>query len=89
MSASRFLRPYYTREKMLQSLKIKRIKDEMSFAAKKGNCYHLWWHPHNFGDNVDANLAALIELLEHYQRLNKKYYFQSYNMNELAVLLNS
>lgn len=50
--ASRFFRPFKNNEKIIQRLKLNRIKNEMTFAAKKGRNYHLWWHPHNFGENI-------------------------------------
>jgi hypothetical protein len=86
LPASRFLRPYIRREKLIQSLKIKRIKNEMTNAAFREKCYHLWWHPHNFGKFTKENLVALEGLLKHYQRLHMKFDFQSSNMNEIYNL---
>ncbi|MDY3351700.1 polysaccharide deacetylase family protein [Riemerella anatipestifer] len=82
--ASRFFRPYIKRERWIQQLKITRIKNEMTYAAKNNLIYHLWWHPHNFANNVDVNLEQLEILLKHYKLLNKKYRFQSYNMKDFS-----
>ena len=38
----------------------------MTFAAKTGSNYHLWWHPHNFGKDLEANLKFLEKILQHY-----------------------
>lgn len=80
--ASRFLRSYSTKQVMFEPLKLKRIKDEMTYAAKHGEMYHLWWHPHNFGDHTVENLNFLEKILIHYQSLSKKYDYQSMTMNE-------
>jgi peptidoglycan/xylan/chitin deacetylase (PgdA/CDA1 family) len=87
--ASRFLRPYSKTLKYFDWLRLRRIKSEMTYAAKKNRTYHLWWHPHNFGINQDENFAFLNKILTHYQFLNKKYNFQSYTMSTLARELNS
>ena len=56
----------------------------MSSAAKTGNIYHLWWHPHNFGKHTIANFSFLEKILLHYKMLNHKYGFESVNMKELT-----
>lgn len=84
--ASRFLRPVSETFSFLESVRLKRIKKEMTFAAKNKRLYHLWWHPHNFGNNVQKNLDFLNEILVHYKTLNKQYQFQSLNMLEVASL---
>lgn len=82
--ASRFLRPYSAGLKSLNRLKLKRITSELDYAAQEGLMYHLWWHPHNFGVDLEKNLNFLQQILEHYQSLNKKYNMHSLNMGEVA-----
>lgn len=82
--SSRFLRPYSPKLGFLENLRLKRIKDSMTYAAKNNLTYHLWWHPHNFGANLEENFSFLEKILSHYQELNKKYKFQSYTMSDLA-----
>jgi peptidoglycan/xylan/chitin deacetylase (PgdA/CDA1 family) len=82
--ASRFLKPYNKNLAWLEKLKLKRIMNEMTKAAKNNETYHLWWHPHNFGVNIGENFANLTILLDHYQALNKKYGFLNYTMAEAA-----
>lgn len=85
--SSRFLRPYSPSLKILEGLRLKRIKDGMTYAAKTGNVYHLWWHPHNFGTQQEENFAFLESVLSHYQILNKKNNFTSITMSDLATQL--
>ena len=79
---SRFLSPYQKNLWFLEKLKVRRILKEMTHCAKIGKDYHLWWHPHNFGDGVKM-FEQLDIVLNHYQNLNKKYNFTSVRMDEL------
>ena len=81
--ASRFLRPCEG-NKLLQKLKLTKIKKEMYLAAKKREVYHLWWHPHNFGTRPEESLKELSEILSHFSYCREKYNFQSLNMREVA-----
>jgi peptidoglycan/xylan/chitin deacetylase (PgdA/CDA1 family) len=85
--ASRFLKPYAPKLKWLEKLRMHRIKKEMTKAAQKKELYHLWWHPHNFGVNLEQNIAFLTALLDHYKLLQKKYGFASVSMNEAASII--
>lgn len=82
--SSRFLRPYDRNLKAFENLRLKRIKDSMTYAAKNGLTYHLWWHPHNFGINMEENLSFLEKILIHFSELNKGYGFESLSMSGLA-----
>ncbi len=82
--ASRLLRPYNPREFFLNTLKIERIKSEMTRAAKLGQVYHLWWHPHNFGGYPKESMEGLNSILDHYTHCRKKYGMTSMTMGELA-----
>lgn len=85
--ASRFLKPYNKNLAWLESFKLGRIKKEMTRAAEKGELYHLWWHPHNFGINLEQNIANLNELLKHFGYLQNKYGFTNLTMEEAASLV--
>lgn len=74
---SRFLRPYSRQLSFFEGLKIRRIKKSMTDAAKNGRIYHLWWHPHNFGANMQENLFLLEEICCHFDYLKKKYGLKS------------
>lgn len=82
--SSRFLRPFSRKLKVLDGLRLRRIKTGMSHAAKKNLTYHLWWHPHNFGADQEENFRFLEKILAHFKFLESKYGFQSYSMSELA-----
>lgn len=82
--ASRFLYPQYGWSAPFDSMRIRRIAREMEAAATHGCCYHIWWHPHNFGVNQEANLAILRRILEEYQSLHDEYGFAPLSMGEVA-----
>ena len=81
--ASCFLRPYNKKLSFLEPLRKRRIMTEMTATAKKNKLYHLWWHPHNFGKNIEENFETLTSILDHYQELNKNYGMRSLNMQEI------
>lgn len=86
--SSRFLRPYNTKGgRILEWLKVRRIKKAMTHAAKNGLVYHLWWHPHNFGANTSKNMDTLRAILAHYNILEKKFQFSSKTMSEVTLEL--
>lgn len=82
--ASRFLRPYSNRLRFLEPLKRRRIKNSMTHAAKHGKLYHLWWHPHNFGSNMEENFQGLEDILKHFKSLSEAYDFKSGSMESLT-----
>jgi peptidoglycan/xylan/chitin deacetylase (PgdA/CDA1 family) len=84
IACSRFLRPYSSKMKSFENLRLKRIKESMTFAAKKGMVYHLWWHPHNFGKEIESNFSFLEKILRHYQKLNQELNFESVSMGQLS-----
>lgn len=86
LPASRLLRPYTPKEGFLNGMKIARIKAEMTRAAERGEVYHLWWHPHNFGHYPQQSLEGLKRILEHYSQCRQKYAMASMNMGEIAGL---
>ena len=89
LKASRFLRPYSNKLKVIEFLKIRRIKKSMLKAAKKNEVFHLWWHPHNFGKNINENIHNLEEILKYYIWLKDKYAYESHSMYSLATSLKS
>ena len=80
--ASRLLRPHAGN--FLDGLKLNRIKSEMLYAARNNEIYHLWWHPHNFGNNPEKNITELIEILKCFKTCNEKYNFQSESMDSIG-----
>ena len=78
-----FLRPYSNKTSLLESLRLNRIKREMTAAARQGKIYHLWWHPHNFGKNMEKNFSFLAKVISHYEMLAKKYDMKSVCMKDI------
>ena len=85
--ASRFLRPYSKRTSCLERFKINRILKEMTHAAINNQLYHLWWHPHNFGVDIEKNMMNLGKIIQHYEHLKNQYNMSSLNMKELHQLV--
>ena len=81
-----FLRPVSRDQNVLDRLRLRRLKKSMLHAAKENEIFHLWWHPHNFGINLEQNMSYLTEILVYYQELRNKYEMRSLNMGEIAEL---
>lgn len=87
--SSRFFRPYNTKLKFFESLKLRRIKKAMVYAAKHNEVFHLWWHPHNFGAHIDENFNNLEAVFKTYKTLNETYGFESETMSGLTNKIKS
>jgi peptidoglycan/xylan/chitin deacetylase (PgdA/CDA1 family) len=82
--ASFFLRPFNPKFSYFESLKLKRLKNSMLKAARECSLFHLWWHPHNFGKNLEENMNQLESILTYYSELKNEYGMLSMTMNEVA-----
>lgn len=82
--ASAMLRPHRPRLPWLDRLQLRRIRQAMTHAAQKNKIYHLWWHPHNFGENLPQNLKNLEHILQIYRELAETYGMVSQTMREAA-----
>lgn len=82
--ASLSLRPWSRYLSGLESLRLLRLKQAMTEAAVTDGIFHLWWHPHNFGVNIDRNVTVLNALLQHYQILRDKYDMRSVQMDDFS-----
>ena len=85
LPASRFLRPCIARGPMAQALREWRVMNDLTYAARHGLVYHLWWHPHNFGARLDQNVGVLRRILDHFYALRERYGMQSKSMVEIAL----
>jgi peptidoglycan/xylan/chitin deacetylase (PgdA/CDA1 family) len=81
--ASRFLRPYNPKFKILDGLKFKRITSGIKFAASHGLIYQLWWHPHNFGKYMNENFSFLEDVFKVYKKLKDEEKIESLNLMEI------
>jgi peptidoglycan/xylan/chitin deacetylase (PgdA/CDA1 family) len=82
--ASLFLYPWSAFSEPLVALRLRRIKEGMTAAARTGALFHLWWHPHNFGVNLGYNMAMLGEILRHYRYLADEFGMESQCMGAFA-----
>lgn len=82
--ASRFLRPWNPKMPLYSKLHVQRVKAEMERAAVSGDTYHLWWHPHNMGRNMERNLKQLDDVLAKFRTLRDQFGMESVTMAELA-----
>jgi hypothetical protein len=82
--ASLFVRPASTLLVAAERLRVERLKEGMSSAARAGKICHLWWHPHNFGVNMEQNLNVLEELLKHFVALRDNFGMTSANMSDFV-----
>lgn len=80
--ASRFLRPQHSIG-ILNNTRLQRIKNEIIQAAKNGEVYHLWWHPHNFGVDVANSIKTLQEILETFKYCKETFGMESLTMKGL------
>jgi peptidoglycan/xylan/chitin deacetylase (PgdA/CDA1 family) len=87
VQAGFFLRP--TRpvlwRRPLRWLQFHRIAPSIRRAAREHRVIHLWWHPHNFGRHVEANIAQLRDLLEVYAKCRERFGMRSMSMAEAAA----
>jgi peptidoglycan/xylan/chitin deacetylase (PgdA/CDA1 family) len=83
--ASQFLRPWRPRLHAFEELRIGRIRRDLERAALRGETFHLWWHPHNFGMHTEQNLAVLESILRAFQRLSEEFGMVSASMEALAA----
>jgi peptidoglycan/xylan/chitin deacetylase (PgdA/CDA1 family) len=84
VSQSRFLRPWNAAFKPFEAMRIRRICESMSEAARSGKTFHLWWHPHNFGSHLDENMKVLTRIVEHFAHLKRDLGWRSLTMAEVA-----
>jgi hypothetical protein len=79
-----FLRSFSRKYSFLEPLKVFRIQASIIYAAKRKKCFHLWWHPHNYGENQEQNCKNLQKILKTYQFCEAKYGMKSYTMTALT-----
>ncbi len=82
--ASFFLRPFSKKFELLENQRLSRLTKSIEYAAKHKEIFHLWWHPHNFGVNLEENIDFLRKILEVYKRCEKNFAMQSLTTSEVA-----
>ena len=84
LPSSLFFRRATGKLTMLDQLQLRRIKASMTAAAQSNKVYHIWWHPQDFGFDVEASMAFLEQVILHYSRLNDEYGMTSANMADFS-----
>ena len=82
--AARYLRPWSRTLRHLEPLRLRRIEREMTRAARDGRLFHLWWHPHDFGADLEENLAVLRRIFRIFDRLRATDAMTSLTMAEAS-----
>lgn len=82
LPASFFFRTPPETLRRLEPLRLKRIKDGMTQAARQGQVYHLWLHPYNAAE--ETGFRSLEAVVRHYRHLAEQYGMISLNMEELG-----
>ncbi len=82
--SSRFLRPWSARLAVLEPLRLRRILGAMRHAARRGEVFHLWFHPHNFGIEQDHNFAVMARIAIEAVRLREAHDWPALTMAEAA-----
>lgn len=85
--ASIFLRPINDPTGWRERMQFKRISRAMEYAARNRQIFHLWWHPHNFGTKLDANLAFLRQILDRFKELKEGYGMRSLSMSDVVNIV--
>jgi len=71
---------------ILEPLRLRRLTSSLTKAAEQRGIFHLWWHPHQFGDDSESKVHFLRLFLVHFSALREKYGLQSLTMNEVVEL---
>lgn len=82
--ASHFLRPFVPGAPGLEALKHNRVMKQLRDAAANHRVFHLWWHPHNFAVNQQANIALVSRIAREAATLRQQHGLRSLTMREAA-----
>jgi len=66
----------------LEPLRIRRIQQEMTYAARHGRVYHLWLHPEDVGPDLERNVLFLKKVLDGFAGMRDRGEIESLNMKE-------
>ena len=87
LPASRLLKPWHPKFDLANKLHLRRVLQELRAAANHNECYHLWWHPENFGYHPKENMINLEVILKEYEQCRLKHGTISWNMGQYATYL--
>jgi peptidoglycan/xylan/chitin deacetylase (PgdA/CDA1 family) len=84
VDASRYLRPYSSSLRVLENARLRRIARAMKQAALEKRIFHLWWHPEDFADQPEKNLAFLDRVLTVFNTHRREYGMISLSMGDVS-----
>jgi len=61
--ATFFLRPVKSNS-YFANMQLKRLISHVDYCASNEIIPHLWWHPHNFGKDIDSNVSQLVKFFD-------------------------
>jgi hypothetical protein len=73
--------------KGLEEKRLKRMTDQLRLAALEDGIFHIWFHPHNFGVNLEENLRVLETILQEFAFARERYGMRSLSMNDVARMV--
>jgi peptidoglycan/xylan/chitin deacetylase (PgdA/CDA1 family) len=85
--ASRFLWPYRPGLKELEEKRLKRMIEQVKFAAQEHAIVHIWFHPHNFGVHLEQNLHVLEDIFQAFAFARERDGMRSLSMNAVAEIV--
>jgi len=84
VDASRYLRPFSTVLRALESTRLNRIASAMKSAAQEGRIFHLWWHPEDFASHPQQNVDFLRRALNVFDTCRRDYGMKSLSMGDMS-----
>lgn len=84
LPASLFLRPCGGALGRMHRVHVSVIRRAMQSAARTGRNLHLWWHPHNFGADIEESMSALQLILSDFKTLRDETGMVSAAMGDLV-----
>lgn len=86
VAASRYLRAWSPSRRALEGRRVRRVTSCIEQAARRRRLFHLWWHPHDFGADLEENLAVLEQILRAFEVQRDRHGMRSLTMAESARL---
>src|ERR1700730_17118355 len=73
--------------KRMEEKRLKRMTDQFRLAALEDAIFHIWFHPHNFGVNLEQNLGVLERILQEFAFAREHYGMRSLSMDAVARMV--
>lgn len=83
--SSRFFKPYRKKYWYAEGMKLRRYQKEMRDAARRGEIYHIYWHPHNMAKDCEESFQQIEAFLKYFLKMKERYGMRSMSMGEVAA----